>query len=104
MTIFEESPSSNIPASKKRKVSAAAGSARQAETCETFEESFSPFGGHTYPYDRYKVDIQDNHYNTKGTGSLHPPQDQCHCGFVYRTQFHKANHVTVTHSWGHLAV
>ena len=70
---FEESPSSNIPASKKRKVSAAAGSARQAETGETFEESFSPLGGHTYPYDCYKVDIQDDHYNTKGTGSLHPP-------------------------------
>ena len=69
---FDDIPSTNIPAFKKRKVSAATVSAMQSENRETFEESFSPLGGHSYPYDCYKVNIHDDHYNTKGTGSLHP--------------------------------
>ena len=97
---FDDIPSTNIPAFKKRKVSAATVSAMQCENRETFEESFSPLGGHSYPYDCYKVNIHDDHYNTKGTGSLHPPHDQCHCGFVYKTQLDKDNHVTLTHPGG----
>ena len=95
---FETGPSYNIPPSKKRKVAAP----RQPEGGEEelLEESCTPLGGHSYPYDCYNVNIQDEHYNTKGTGSLHPPQDQCHCGFICKTPFDKTNHVTVTHAGG----
>lgn len=72
---FQQHPSENIPISKKRKVlTSAAGSTRATEQAEPdIDEAFSSLSGHNYPYDCYKVNIDNPHYDNKGTDSFHPP-------------------------------
>ena len=91
-----------LPPVKRRKVSAAAGSSQQLQEQmkEHLDDPCLPLGGHSYPYDCYKVDISNPHYDIKGQGTLHPPSDQCHCGGLLKTAFDKQNHGQIQHSGG----
>ena len=85
------------PQKKKRKVSAAGG---KPPTEVTDIHGAKELEGHPFPYKCYYVNIHDPRYDTKGSLSLQPPREQCHCGFKMVTDFDKQNHSGTTHSGG----